>query len=218
MSTGTWDVDDEEGFGILNGTVKDVPKLKAPGFIAAYAKGYFNDASMALHGDLVLKVRSSTPDYEGFRVSFSPKSLSAEYSCAGGGSIPFTNKCFKAHFMVPSSNDFVEIRIPFSSFSDHWNPATGEQYITCSQDHPEVCPKEKDLEHIRWVEIWSEGAGGDVHLEVQSISANLNIPQGSSNIEPTITDIPLVTFDGEPATTFKFRQYNDPVMVRKLSQ
>ena len=81
-----------------------------------------------------------------------------------------------------------------------------------------MCPKEKDLEHIRWLELWSEGAGGDVHLEVQSISANLNIPQRSSNIVPTIIDIPLVTFDGEPATTFKFRQYNDPVMVRKLSQ
>ena len=27
-------------------------------------------------------------------------------------------------------------------------------------------------------------------------------------------NIPLVTFDGDPSTTFKFRQTNDPVMVR----
>ena len=26
-------------------------------------------------------------------------------------------------------------------------------------------------------------------------------------------DIPLVTFDGEPSTTFRFKQMNDPVMV-----
>ena len=28
------------------------------------------------------------------------------------------------------------------------------------------------------------------------------------------TMIPLVTFDGNPETTFRFRQQNDPVMVR----
>ena len=26
-------------------------------------------------------------------------------------------------------------------------------------------------------------------------------------------DVPLVTFDGEPGTTFQFKQMNDPVMV-----
>ena len=30
----------------------------------------------------------------------------------------------------------------------------------------------------------------------------------------TDDDMPLVTFDGEPGTTVKFRQMNDPVMVR----
>ena len=30
----------------------------------------------------------------------------------------------------------------------------------------------------------------------------------------SIEDIPLVTFDGNPLTTFEFRQTNDPVMVR----
>ena len=28
-----------------------------------------------------------------------------------------------------------------------------------------------------------------------------------------VEDIPLVTFDGNPTTTFEFRQTNDPVMV-----
>ena len=29
----------------------------------------------------------------------------------------------------------------------------------------------------------------------------------------SMEDIPLVTFDGNPTTTFEFRQTNDPVMV-----
>ena len=170
---------------------------------------------MALGGDLVLRVRSSTSDYDGFRVSFSPKSLSAEYSCAGGGNIPFSNGCFKAHFTVyqPLPDDFVEVHIPFESFSDHWNPATGEQTIACSPEHPEVCPKESDLKHIRWMEIWAEGVAGDIHLEVQSISAELDMPKTNVITKEHGSDISLITFDGEPATTFKFRQYNDPVMV-----
>ena len=164
---------------------------------------------MALHGDLVLKVRSSTPDYEGFHVSFSPKSLSAEYACAGGGAIPFSGKCFKASFMVPSGSDFVEVRVPFSSFTDHWN-----QHISCSEDYPDVCPKEDDLKHIKWMEVWSDGVAGDIHLEVQSIYAELNVPETNSKIDFQETMIPLVTFDGNPDTTFRFRQQNDPVMVR----
>jgi len=213
ISRGTWDVNVPEQFGIFNGTVKNVPSLHAPGFISAFARGKYNDASMALGGDLVLRVRSSTSDYDGFRVSFSPKSLNAEYSCAGGGNIPFSNGCFKAHFTVPPhADDFVDVYIPFTSFSDHWNPATGDQTIPCSPEHPEVCPKESDLKHIRWMEIWAEGVAGDIHLEVQSISAVLDMPQNNLITKQRRSDIPLITFDGEPTTTFKFRQYNDPVM------
>jgi hypothetical protein len=213
VSSGTWNVSVHGHVGIFNGTVRNVPALQAPGFIAAFAAGNLNDASMALNGDLVLKVCSTTSDYNGFRVSFSPNLLSAEYSCAGGGTIPFSNGCFKAHFTVPSGNDFVEVRIPFSSFSDHWDPATGEQITTCSDEHQEVCPKASDLKHIRWIEVWAEGVAGDIHLELKSIFANLNIPQRPIKMKVPTSDIPLITFDEEPATLFKFRQYNDPVMV-----
>jgi len=212
VSSGTWKVDNDKEFGIFNGTVRNVPALHAPGFIAAYSIGKFNDASAAIHGDLVLHVRSSTPDYTGFRVSFSSKTLSAEYSCAGGGTWPFSNGCFKAQFNVPSGNEFVDVRIPFSSFSDHWNPATGDQIVKCSDENPNVCPTESNLQHLRWLEIWAEGAGGDIHLEIKSVSANLNIPSSYVVVPSMDSDILLVTFDGSPSTTFKFRQYNDPVM------
>merc|ERR1711998_562473 len=67
-SSGTWTVTD--GAGVLDGEVVDVPSLSAPGFIKASADGSFPDASAAIDGDLVLTVRSSTPEYKGFRVAF----------------------------------------------------------------------------------------------------------------------------------------------------
>ena len=48
----------------------------------------------------------------------------------------------------------------------------------------------------------------------------LSVALGRPNIKKvagSTDDIPLVTFDGNPSTTFKFRQTNDPVMVRMMS-
>ena len=67
QSTGTWKV--ENGIGVMNGVVADVPSLKAPGFIKAAADGSFPNASAAAGGSLELLVRSKTPEYKGFRVT-----------------------------------------------------------------------------------------------------------------------------------------------------
>eukprot|EP00913_Durusdinium_trenchii_P011611 g10905.t1 len=64
QSHGTWHVDQQQKLGIFDGEVLDVPSLKAPGFIKAAADGHFPDASATAHGGLVLKLRSSTPNYE----------------------------------------------------------------------------------------------------------------------------------------------------------
>eukprot|EP00964_Phaeocystis_antarctica_P052506 scaffold30759_cov62-Phaeocystis_antarctica.AAC.3 len=58
-----------------------------PGFIKAAADGAFADASGAAAGDLVLMVRSSTPSYTGFQVSFASGTIAPPYACAGGGAI-----------------------------------------------------------------------------------------------------------------------------------
>merc|ERR1712137_171397 len=63
QSVATATVDKDGQFGVLDGEVKIVPSLKAPGFVTAYAQDSFADASAAIDGDLVLTVRSSTPDY-----------------------------------------------------------------------------------------------------------------------------------------------------------
>mmetsp|Transcript_83423 Transcript_83423/g.221326 ORF Transcript_83423/g.221326 Transcript_83423/m.221326 type:complete len:228 (-) Transcript_83423:173-856(-) len=168
-SSGTWQVNSAGKFGIFDGEVLDVPSLKAPGFIKAAADGHFPDASKADGGNLVLKVRSSTASYTGFRVSFASGTISAAYACAGGGSIPFSRGCFKTKFSVPPGTDFAEVRIPLKSFSDKWSPATGEQTTTCAAD-PSVCPTAKTLSSIKRVELWAEGVDGKIHLEVQSIA------------------------------------------------
>ena len=47
---------------------------------------------------------------------------------------------------------------------------------------------------------------------LQLVVANplLNTPQ---KLQPPYINVPLVTFDGEGSTTFKFHELNDPVMV-----
>merc|ERR1712137_901996 len=90
-STGSWS--EGEGYGILDGEVVDVPSLSAPGFIKAAADGKFPDISKFIDGNLVLSVRSSTPEYQGYRVTFVSGALSADFACAGGGSLPFSRGC-----------------------------------------------------------------------------------------------------------------------------
>jgi hypothetical protein len=168
QSTGTWSVSD--GVGVLDGEVVDVPSLSAPGFIKAAADGKFPDASSAIGGNLVLTVRSSTPEYAGYRVTFVSGATSASFACSAGGSLPLSRGCFKAKFSVPAGSDFTEIRIPFSDFSDKWSSATGEQTTTCAES-TDVCPTASKLSKIQRMEFWGEGAAGKLHLEVKSVSA-----------------------------------------------
>jgi len=183
-STGTWHVDAAKLVGIFDGEVVDVPSLKAPGFIKAAADGAFTDASaVGNSGQLVLLVKSSTPEYQGFRVSFASGSMAPSYACSGGGSLPLSRGCFKAKFQVPASSDFVEVTIPLTDFSDKWSPATGEQTTTCAQDQ-NVCPSAKTLSKIQRLELWAEGALGKVHLEVKSIVARSDEPPSLGSAPP----------------------------------
>jgi hypothetical protein len=198
----------ENKHGILDGEVKIVPALSAPGFITAQSDLKI-DASAAAGGDLVMKVRSTTPEYAGFKVSFAASTINPTFSCASGGNSGLTRGCFKAPFTVPAGDDFTEIRIPLSQFGDKWSSATGELATTCAED-PSVCPTADKLDKVQRVAIWGEGALGKVHIEVDSVAIEpaaqpLQAESGSS----------LVTFDGAEGTTFKFTELNDPVMGGK---
>merc|ERR1711972_1262336 len=167
-STGTWSLG--KGFGILDGEVVNVPSLKAPGFIKAAADGKFPDVSEFIDGSLVLSVRTTTPEYAGYRVTFVSGAASPSFACAAGGSLPFSRGCFKQKFTVPSGSEFVEVKLPFNSFSDKWSSATGEHTAECATDS-DVCPTASKLSKIQRIEFWGEAAAGKLHLEVKSVSA-----------------------------------------------
>jgi len=171
VSTATFEVNEEENFGIFNGTVKIVPSLNAPGFCSMTSFGEeYNDASSTIEGGITLRVRTSSPDYEGFRMVFRGGILSSPLACGFGGTAPFTNGCYKSLFKVPPGDEFVDVMIPFTNFSDHWDPTTGNHLTECSDD-PKVCPTANALEKIKEITIMGEGVAGDFHLEIVSISA-----------------------------------------------
>lgn len=220
QSTGTWTVDSTNKVGVFDGEVVNVPSLKAPGFIKAASDGTFPDASAMANGSFVLKVRTTTPEYAGFRFSFASGAASPAYSCAGGGGLPFSRGCFKTKFSVPAGDDFVEVRLPLRSFSDKWSSATGEQTATCDKEE-DVCPTAEALKKIQRLEVWAEGALGKAHLEIQDISiegpasTGLRGQQLQLSKTAAASTVDVVTFDGAAATTHTFTELNDPVMGGK---
>lgn len=186
QSTGTWTMNETGLFGRLDAEVKDVPSLDAPGFATAGAVGSYPDASGAFgdEGGILLTVKSPTYAYTGYRVSFAAGASSPSYSCAGGGSLPFSRGCFKADFSVPvaGAEDFVDVLVAYSDFSDKWDSATGDQTTTCAEDS-DVCPTAELLGSIQYVEVWAEGVDGIIQLDVSKISAVSSVSVPSPNVE-----------------------------------
>lgn len=172
-SHGTWT--QTGGHGVFAGEVAIVPKLHAPGFIEGWVpSGNFADAAPAgADGALVLTVRSSTPSYQGFQVSFAAGPLVVPmYACAAGGGYFGSRGCFKAHFTVPPTQPgtWTEVRIPFSAFTDKWSASTGKPTSTCAQDSS-CCVTASLLSSIKALGFWGEGVAGNLNLEVQKVVA-----------------------------------------------
>jgi len=158
-STGTFIIDN--GIGIFDGEVVDVPFLQAPGFIKVASRDHIAYPDVASCQALKLTLRSSV-DYKGYRVSFGNAHPPHGKTFAYG---------FKSDLKVPKGNEFQEIEIPFTNFSDFWDDATGEQIKTC-HDNPAYCPDVKTLHNMKTISIWAEGVAGKAHLEIESISAS----------------------------------------------
>lgn len=171
-SKGTWSVDATEKVGILDGEVVNVPVLEAAGFIKASADAkYFPDASSAAGGNVVLSVRTSSPEYTGYRMTLVSGAGNDKYACSMGGTLPFSRGCYKAKFSVPKSaaNEFQQVKIPLTDFSDLWSPASGEHTKDCADDSSACLTAEK-LSKMSRMEVWAEGVDGKIHLEIQKIS------------------------------------------------
>lgn len=214
-STGTWAVDNTKKVGVFDGEVVNVPSLGAPGFIKAAADAkYFPDASSAGDdGVVVLKVRTTTPEYKGYRVTVTSGASIPAFACGGGGALPLSRGCYKAKFSVPQStkDEFQTVKIPLSSFSDLWSSATGEHTKECSDD-ASACLTSKKLSKIQRLEVWAEGVAGKIHLEVQEVSIE---PASIEGKVDGSKDIDLATFDGK--APHKWHAESDPVMGGKSS-
>ena len=158
-STGTFSV--ENGLGVFDGEVVDVPFLHAPGFIQARTKRglhtFFPDVSACTALQLELK---SSESYSGYRVSF------GNAHAPGGKRFAYG---YKADLNAPVS-EFGKVVIPFDEFTDFWDDATGDAIHTC-HENPAYCPDEFTLKDMKSLTIWAEGVAGKVHLEIKSISA-----------------------------------------------
>lgn len=163
-------VNADVSYGQLNGTVNLIPSLGAPGFIKALTcledvpTGHFSGGTchkkptfpdVSAKSKFVLRVRTDTPSFAGFKFSFGP---------APG----LFNFGYKADFNA--TKDWSNVEIPFSSFSGKTSGATGEPTKTCAAD-PSVCPTKSALSSMNDLELWAEGHAGNAVLDVQWIKA-----------------------------------------------
>ena len=185
-----------------NGEVKIVPSLKAPGFCnLETSKNYFDkfpDASGSTH--LTLLVKTTTPEYQGFKVSFAADTINPQF------------KSFKADFFITADtpiddSGFSVVRVPYTSFSNNWSSYTGEPIVKC-EDDSSVCPTEKNKKDIQQLGLWAEGAAGEFNLDLkgfyfETLTASASAASGSDLLA-------LWTFDGQNDHDIKLT--NDPVM------
>lgn len=180
VSTSTWTIDKIKSKSAMwNGEVKNVPSLKAPGFCNAETVNWFAKfADVSAFTHLLIRARSSTPEYRGFKVSFAADTLNVQFHS------------FKAMFNITQANTWETVAIPFHQFSNDWSAytgrcdtkdPTGKQHHCCSPEHPEVCVTKKNLKDISEIGLWTEGVAGKFNLEVAWIGAgNMSSAFGDS--------------------------------------
>eukprot|EP00039_Didymoeca_costata_P018171 m.332362 g.332362 ORF g.332362 m.332362 type:complete len:226 (-) comp16939_c0_seq1:72-749(-) len=165
------------GVGVFQGSVVDVPFLKAPGFCSVGTSSFFvEDMSAYASGGLVIRARTTTPDYKGFKMAFGGLGIPAH-----GGQRHEILGSFKGDFTVPMTTEFTDVVMPFTRFSYDWSDFTGEcttkdpdsgyQHKCCTPSTPDVCPTAKLLSRIEQFSIYMEGAAGQYYLEIESVMA-----------------------------------------------
>eukprot|EP00049_Salpingoeca_infusionum_P002241 m.55106 g.55106 ORF g.55106 m.55106 type:complete len:400 (+) comp11466_c0_seq1:337-1536(+) len=170
ISKSTFNVDESGMQMNWKGEVKIVPKLAAPGFCNLETNTLLvnkaNDARGTTH--LLLRVKTSSPEYAGFKVSAAARTLNPQFAS------------FKSNFTVPVGNNWTTVAVPWTSFSNDWSPftgncdtkdPTGKQHYCCSEEHPNVCITPADLKAIEQLGLWTEGVSGNFTLDIAWIGA-----------------------------------------------
>lgn len=183
-STGTFEVD--AGIGNFTGEVVDVPFLQAPGFIQARTVDHQNHViypDLSSCQGLMLTVTSNYPTYEGYRFSFGrahpPNGKFFAFGYKTSFSLQNTTTPTRSE-ATSMSSQFQDdshrpsllqtVRLPFSSFTDLWDDATGDPIRTCQED-PQYCPTSAALRNLSTMAVWAEGVAGKANLCLHSIQA-----------------------------------------------
>jgi len=195
QSTGTFEIVD--GVGVFDGEVVDVPSLSAPGFIKVQTQD--SVAYPDISACTMLGIQSKNLDeYTGYRLSVGNERPPVG---TGGG---FFTAGHKAPFTVDGSNTAT---IPFEALSTAWSDATGDIITECADDE-RVCITAEILQNIGRIEVWGEGRGGAVHLEIEKIFAS-GCPESTVSATAVVTEVgTLANFDG----AHSWYALNDPVM------
>lgn len=169
-SSGTFSL--ENGVGVFQGSVVDVPSLSAPGFIKVQSTDRVAYPNISSCDTLYIEAQADN-DYTGYRVGLGRENAPNEFFFARGHKAPF----------LPSVGSLGRVEIPLSEFSSYWNDATGDIVKSCS-DFPEYCLTPQVLSNIQTASFWAEGVSGEVRLEISSFGAT-----GCG----TVTDLAIVT-------------------------
>mmetsp|Transcript_6518 Transcript_6518/g.15493 ORF Transcript_6518/g.15493 Transcript_6518/m.15493 type:complete len:563 (+) Transcript_6518:54-1742(+) len=220
-STGSFTVGEKTNLGVFHGSVEIVPFLKAPGFIKAETTKGESWPDVSSCDGLRFVVKSTTPSYQGFKVSFGQKRPPDAF--------PYTYG-FKSDMALPEkeTNDdgtdddgFVSVKLPFDNFTDKWDAGTGNAVVTCAENK-EYCPDEASKKDLFSIAVWGEGVEGEVDMEIQSISA-YGCAAGKSNTENNSDPVAVAASSSSSSSdaiviedfsnpTLDWRTMNDPVM------
>lgn len=146
------------GYADYKGSTRIVPSLNAPGFTIALTEGApffskFPDAS-SMDG-LTVSVRN-LGNFTGYKIAFCDSRINF-YRCQF--------QSFKADLPVPANADFQDVFVPWASFSDKWDAATGKHTA-------ESPPTKTNLQAISQLQFWTEAVEGDFHLQFQYVRAS----------------------------------------------
>jgi hypothetical protein len=224
-STGTFVVNESEKVGVFHGSVEIVSFLNAPGFIKAETTKGESWPDVSSCEGLQFALRSSTPSYEGFRVSFGNKRPPDAFPYSYG---------FKANMKLDAgdASAFQTVQLPFDQFTDKWDAGTGDAIVTCAENK-EYCPDEASLKSLFSVAVWGEGVEGEADLEIKSVAAyGCKGTSSSSSVgsesesshsteseetfkgipEETASDGDIISIEDFSNPIHEWRTMNDPVM------
>jgi len=167
----------------FQGTCRIVTFLNAPGFAKVIGSKNYGDVTGT--NAFALKVRSTTPEYKGFKLAWS----ATDVPTVGPQFGPKVDGSYKADFSI-TGTDWQVVEVPFTMFSYDWSQYTGTcnfkdpdtdygaglQHYCCPESgltpsKAEVCVDSKYLNVVKTLEIWAEGAEGDFNIEIESITA-----------------------------------------------